>query len=292
MQKIIPHLWYDTQAQDAVQLYTSVFDDSKITHSSVIHDTPSGDAGIFNFVLAGQEFMAINAGPYFKFTPAVSFMVMCSTKEEVDQKWKKLAEGGQELMPLGEYPFSKWFGWTNDRFGLSWQIMLTDQPITQKIVPMLMFVGEQNGKASEAIHFYTSIFKHAKIGDMMKREQNEEPDKKGSVKYARFTLENLEFAAMDSAYDHQFTFNEAVSFIVKCENQEEIDYFWEKLSADPKAEQCGWLKDKYTLSWQVTPTDMDTMMVEGTPEQIDRVTQAFLKMKKFDVQKLKEAYKG
>ncbi len=87
-----------------------------------------------------------------------------------------------------------------------------------------------------------------------------------------------------------FKFNESISFMVHCDTQEEIDYYWEKLSADPRAEQCGWLEDKYGLSWQIVPTIMDEMMRDSDPKKLARVTEAFLKMKKFDIAKLKQAY--
>ena len=97
---------------------------------------------------------------------------------------------------------------------------------------------------------------------------------------------------MDSARDHGFSFNEAISFMVGCDNQEEIDYYWDRLSAVPEAEQCGWLKDKFGVSWQVVPSVLDQMLTKGTPEQIARVTQAFLPMKKFDLAELEKAYEG
>jgi predicted 3-demethylubiquinone-9 3-methyltransferase (glyoxalase superfamily) len=97
---------------------------------------------------------------------------------------------------------------------------------------------------------------------------------------------------MDSAHKHDFAFNEAVSLLVQCDSQAEIDDYWGKLSAVPEAEQCGWLKDKYGVSWQIAPTAMEEMMSQGTPEQIERVTQAFLPMKKFDLAKLQAAYEG
>ena len=153
MQKITPHLWFDKEAKEAAEFYVSVFPNSKITNITTLHDTPSGDADSISFELNGQPFMAISAGPLFKF-------------------------------------------------------------------------------------------------------------------------------------------NESISFMIPCETQAEIDYYWEKLSADPKAEQCGWLKDKYGLSWQVVPTVMSEIMKKGTPEQITRVTQAFLKMKKFDIAELQRAYEG
>jgi predicted 3-demethylubiquinone-9 3-methyltransferase (glyoxalase superfamily) len=107
-----------------------------------------------------------------------------------------------------------------------------------------------------------------------------------------FTLEGQWFAAMDSAHEHNFRFNEAISFMVNCATQEEIDYYWGKLSTVPEAEQCGWLKDKFGLSWQIVPTELDAMMRDGTPEHIARVTEAFLKMKKFDLAELCKAYQG
>jgi predicted 3-demethylubiquinone-9 3-methyltransferase (glyoxalase superfamily) len=122
--------------------------------------------------------------------------------------------------------------------------------------------------------------------------KGEEPDKEGAVRYAQFSLAGREFGAMDSAREHKFAFNEAISFIVPCDTQDEIDYFTEKLSADPKAEQCGWLKDKYGLSWQITPTVLQELMDGDDKKRTERVTQAFLKMKKFDIAALKQAAAG
>ena len=110
--------------------------------------------------------------------------------------------------------------------------------------------------------------------------------------FTDFMLEGQWFAARDSAHAHNFKFNEAISLMVNCDTQEEIDYYWEKLSAVPKAEQCGCLKDKFGISWQIVPTAMDKMMRDGSPEQIARVTQAFLKMKKFDLTELRKAHQG
>ena len=170
--------------------------------------------------------------------------------------------------------------------------MNSGQPITQKIIPTLMFVGDVCGKAEEAIRFYATVFDDAKVGDIMRYEKGEEPDKEGTVKYAPFQLEGQRFAAMDSARMHDFNFNEAVSLIVHCENQAEIDRYWAALSAVPASEQCGWLKDRYGVSWQIVPTRMDEMLKDKDPEKLARVTEAFLKMKKFDIAKLEEAYEG
>jgi Uncharacterized protein conserved in bacteria len=293
MQKITPHLWFDKEAKEAAKFYTSVFEDSKINNTTTIHNTPSGSADIVEIELLGQEFMLISAGPLFKFNPSISFLVACKTKNEVDALWVKLSEGGTALMELGEYPFSERYGWVQDRYGLSWQVMfMGGRRTTQKITPTLMFVGKQSGKAEGAINFYASVFHNAKVGDILRYNKGEEPDKEGTIKHAAFALEGQEFAAMDSARVHNFTFNEAISLIVHCETQEEIDYYWGKLSADPKAEQCGWLKDTYGVSWQIVPTIMDEMLRDRDKERLARVTEAFLKMKKFDIDVLVKVYKG
>ena len=293
MQTITPHLWFDKEAKEAAELYVSIFKGSKIKSQTTLHNTPSGSVDLLAIELLGQEFKLISAGPLFRFTPAVSFLVACETKQQVDVLWKELSKGGSALMELGEYPFSERYGWTTDRYGLSWQVMfMGDREIEQRITPTLMFVGKQCGKAEEAINFYASVFRNAKIGHILRYGKNEEPDQAGTIKHAGITLDGQSLAVMDSARAHNFTFNEAISFIVPCDNQEEIDYFWSKLSADRTAEQCGWLKDKFGLSWQIVPTVMDEMLRAKDETKLAGVTEAFLKMKKFDIAKLKEAYGG
>lgn len=293
MQRIATHLWYDTAAGEAAQLYTSVFDNSAIVAVTTLRDTPSGDAEVVSFVLAGQPFMAISAGPLFRFNPSVSFRVDCESGDEVDALWDRLGEGGEVLMPLDAYPFSRRYGWLKDRYGLSWQLMPAgDRRITQRIVPTLMFVGGVCGRAEEAISFYTSVFDGAEMGHVQRRGRGEEPDTEGSIRHAAFTIQGVQFAAMDSARPHDFSFNEAISLMVICDTQEEIDHYWERLSAVPEAEQCGWLKDRYGLSWQIVPTAMERMMQDTDEQARARVTQAFLRMKKFDLARLEEAYQG
>jgi predicted 3-demethylubiquinone-9 3-methyltransferase (glyoxalase superfamily) len=298
MKKITPHLWFDKEARQAAEFYTSCFPDSKITNITTLHDTPSGDSDILSFELAGQPFMAISAGPLFKFNPSVSFTVNFDPSRDknargnLDALWEKLSPGGTVLMPLDKYPFSEHFGWVQDRYGLSWQLILSNPAGEERpvIIPSLLFVGDVAGKAEEAIRFYLSVFKDSRMGAVHRYGPGQEPDKEGTVMFADFMLEGQWFAATDSAHQHNFAFNEAISFLVRCDTQEEIDYYWSKLSAVPEAEQCGWLKDRYGLSWQISPAALDEMMKHGTRAQIDRVTQAFLPMKKFDIVKLKQAY--
>jgi predicted 3-demethylubiquinone-9 3-methyltransferase (glyoxalase superfamily) len=294
MQKITPHLWFDKEAKEAAGFYVAAFGDgSRVVHVSQIHDTPSGSVDIVSFEVGGLAFQAISAGPLFKFNPSISFHVKCRTGADVDSLWKRLSPGGQALMPLDAYPFSERFGWLQDTYGLSWQVISTGgEPITQRITPVLMYVGAVAGKAEEAIRFYASVFRSSSVGPLQHYGPGMAPEKEGMLQYGTVTLEGLECGAMDSAREHTFTFNEAVSLVVNCRNQDEIDYYWDKLSAVPAAEQCGWLKDKFGVSWQVGPIEMDDMLQKGTPEQIARVTQAFLKMKKFDLATLRTAYHG
>lgn len=293
MRGITPHLWFDREAVEAAEFYCSALPQSELTDVTTIHDTPSGDADVVSFQLWGQPFQAISAGPLFRFNPSVSFRLDCTTAEEVDKLWATLAQGGTTLMPLDSYPFSDRYGWIEDRYGLSWQIMHTgDDEVAQRITPTLLFVGEVCGKVEEALAFYTSVFPDSRVGDILRYGAGEEPDLAATIKHASFWLAGQRFAAMDSAHDHDFGFNEAVSLMVSCETQEEVDTYWDRLSAVPEAEACGWLKDRYGLSWQIVPAGMDDMLRTGTKEQAARVTAAFLGMKKLDLAALRQAYKG
>jgi predicted 3-demethylubiquinone-9 3-methyltransferase (glyoxalase superfamily) len=293
MNRIIPHLWYDKEAREAAELYVSVIPDSSIRKVNTIRNTPSGDCDIVSFELAGQNFMAISAGPLFKFTPAISFQVRCSSFREVDAMWGKLSKNGSVMMELGAYQFSERFGWCADRFGLSWQIMHAPaSEIGQRITPFLMFVGANCGKAEEASHFYTSVFHNSKFTVQARHGKNGAPEKEGTIQYGRVTLEHMEFAVMDSALPHPFALNEAISFLVNCESQKEIDYYSGKLSSVPEAEVCGWVKDRYGVSWQISPAVLDTMLSDKDPQRVDRVTEAFLQMKRFDLKKLQDVFDG
>lgn len=291
MQKIVPHLWFDKEAKEAATFYTSLFSNSKINSVTHITDTPSGDSDIVTFSLNDQDFMAISAGPIFKFNPSVSFFVVFDNEKEIEAMWNKLIEGGKALMPFQAYPWATKYGWLEDKYGLSWQLSMSEHhKMEKKITPLLMFTQKMSGKTKEAVEFYTQIFPGSKI-DMLVPYEEGEGDTPGFIKHSRFTLSGINFMAMDSSGPHQFVFNEAISFVVSCDTQKEIDYYWEKLSADPESEQCGWLKDKYGVSWQIVPSKMGELM-SGDPETTQRVTQAFLKMKKFDIAALERAYEG
>jgi predicted 3-demethylubiquinone-9 3-methyltransferase (glyoxalase superfamily) len=305
MQKITPFLWFDDSAEEAVNFYISVFKSSKsgnATHydeaGAEVSGRPQGSVMSIPFQLNGQEFIALNGGPIFKFNPSVSFFLNFDPSQEenarkhLDDTWEKLSEGGTALMPLDKYPFSERYGWIQDKYGISWQLILTNPEGEKRpfIVPSFLFVGAVCGKAEEASDFYLSLFKHAKRGIIARYPQGMEPDKEGTIMYTDFMIEKQWFAAMDSAHPHDFNFNEAISFVVNCENQKEVDFLWEKLSAVPESEQCGWLKDKYGLSWQIVPTELGKLMSDPDQEKSQRVMKAMLQMKKIEIEGLREAY--
>jgi predicted 3-demethylubiquinone-9 3-methyltransferase (glyoxalase superfamily) len=272
---IYPCLWFDGNAKEAATLYCSVFNDSVITAENPI---------VVTFESVGQKFMCLNGGPQFKFNASISFFVVCETEAEVDNAWKCLLEGGTVLMPLGKYEWSAKYGWLQDRYGVNWQLSFGKlEDIGQKFTPVLMFAGNQNGKAEQAFQFYTSVFDDSSIRSILRYNKGEN-EVEEAVKHAQFILGKHLFMAMDSSLSHQFGFNEAISFVVECETQDEIDYYWDRLSAVPEAEQCGWLKDQFGVSWQIVPNILGKLMSD--PSKSERVVKAFLKMKKFEIDTL------
>ncbi|WP_337868747.1 VOC family protein [Meiothermus sp.] len=297
MFKIVPNLWFDKEAEEAARFYCNAIPGSRINSLVVLRDTPSGDCDLVSFELAGQPFMAISAGPLFKFNPSTSFILNFDpsqgrTRQDLEALWNKLLPGGSVLMPLQAYPFAPLYGWIQDRYGLSWQLILSDPGGEARpfITPALLFVGEVCGKAEEAQDFYTSVFPNARRGATMRYPAGMAPEREGTLMYSEFMLAGQWFAAMDSAYPHNFAFNEAISFMIYCDTQAEIDHYWTRLSAVPEAEQCGWLKDRYGLSWQVVPRALEQMLQDPDPERVNRVNQAVLQMKKLELAELQKAY--
>lgn len=290
MQKIIPHLWFDKEAVEAVNWYVSLFDNSSIESIVTLTDTPSGDTVAIYFELSNQRFNAINGGPYFSLNQSISLMVSCDSVDEVNRLHAQLSDGGIELMKLDEYPFSKLYTWVQDKYGLNWQLFYNEgRKKLPKIRPTLLFSGKMCGKAEKALEYYESVFENFQIGEISKYKSGEATDNRAIINYAEVNLNGSQILMMDNAMGGDFTFNEAFSLIILCENQEEIDYYWEKLSFVPEAEQCGWLKDQYGISWQIVPKMMIETMANGSNEEIKRVTKAFLKMKKLNIVALENA---
>jgi predicted 3-demethylubiquinone-9 3-methyltransferase (glyoxalase superfamily) len=275
---IHPCLWYDGNAKAAADFYCSLFPGSK-----VITDTPM----VVNFEINGQKFMGLNGGPMFKFNPSISFFIISESDDEINELYKKLTDGGMIMMPLDKYDWSERYAFVQDRFGLAWQIMKGKySDVNQKIVPSFLFAGISFGKAEAAVKFYAQVFPQSSINGILLYQENEGPAA-GTVKHSQFTLDNKVFMAMDGFGEHKFAFNEAISFVVECKDQEEIDYYWNQLIADGGQEsRCGWLKDKFGVSWQIIPSILGKLM---TGPAAPKVMQAFMKMKKFIIADLEKA---
>ncbi len=279
MQRIVPNLWFDGNAQEAVEFYASAFPNGEIISTEYYPKTAEEGLADFQKNLAGKvltiefrlgdlEFVAVNAGPEFKPNASISIMVNfdpsrdAQARENLDNLWGKLIDGGKALIEIGEHPFSKRYGWVQDKYGFTWQLILTnpDGEPRPQMIPSLLFGGTAQNRAEEAINFYTKLFSDAKLGTFVPYPEDHLPVKKGSVMFADFMLAEQWFAAMDSAVEQSFSFNEALSLSVACKDQAEIDALWAKLSTVPEAEQCGWCKDAYGVSWQIVPENMQELM--------------------------------
>lgn len=302
MQKIVPNLWFDSEAETAAKLYTEAFAEAKILGverypkaAEEVSGKPAGSVMTVEFSMGGYKIVGLNGGPIFRPNPLMSFIVNFDpgkdkeARAKLDRAWEKLSEGGKVLMELDKYFFSEYYGWVEDRFGVSWQLILTDPKGDERplIVPSIMFVGKVAGRAEEAMKFYLSVFRESKLGSVNRYPAGSEPDKEGTLMYADFQIEKQWFATMDSAREHQFQFNEGVSLMILCKDQEEIDYYWEKLTEGGEESQCGWLRDKFGFSWQVVPEGFEEMMKE--PGMAEKGMAAFLKMKKIEIAELKRA---
>jgi predicted 3-demethylubiquinone-9 3-methyltransferase (glyoxalase superfamily) len=293
-QKITPFLWFDNNAEEAAHFYVSVFPGSEITtltrygnEGAKASGQAAGSVMTVAFCIEGFEMVAINGGPVFEINPSVSFFVNCKLVNEIDTLWAKLSDGGEALMELDKYPFAEKYGWVQDRYGVSWQLIIQQRP--QKITPCFMFSGVQHLMAEKAIGFYTSVFNDSEVLHLERYVAGQGPE--GAVVHGKFTLAGQEFVAMDSHAHMPIDFNPALSMVVSCNNQSEIDHFWEKLSqgGNPAAQQCGWLEDKFGLSWQVIPSVWVKIMSKNNPDQTEKAMKAILGMKKIDLDTILKA---
>ena len=290
IQKITPFLWFDTQTEEAVSYYTSIFKDSKIESIHRYDEGPmQGKVLTAVFQLEGQQFMALDGGPHYQFTPAISFFINCESLEETDRLFELLSAGGPVLMPLQAYPFSERFAWIADKYGVSWQLNFGARD--QKITPFLMFVGEQHGKAEEAFNLYISLFENSSVLNVERHGAGDDGPE-GTVKHAVFSLYGQEFMAIDSHLPHPFTFSGAISFFVNCEGQDEVNQLWDTLTQGGEEQMCGWLVDRYGITWQIIPTALIEMLTDPDSEKSKRATEAMLKMRKIEIGEIKRAYIG
>jgi predicted 3-demethylubiquinone-9 3-methyltransferase (glyoxalase superfamily) len=275
---IHPCLWFDGHAKAAAEFYCSIIKDSKI-----MIDTPM----VVIFESGGKKIMGLNGGPMFTINPSISLFILCESIDETNELWNKLADGGKVMMPIDKYPWSERYGWVQDKFGMTWQVSVVYKEGDKlQLTPSLLFTGKQFGRAEEAIKLYTSLFKNSSINPLIHYPEGDA--NAGKVMFSEFKLDEYPLIAMDGPGEHGYTFNEAVSLVVNCDTQEEIDYFWEKLTADGGQESmCGWLKDKFGVSWQIVPSIIGKLMTD--PEKGPGAMQALMKMKKIDIETMVNA---
>jgi predicted 3-demethylubiquinone-9 3-methyltransferase (glyoxalase superfamily) len=266
-------------AAEATDFYLQAFGEGRILQSNPI---------VTLIELSGQNFMLLNDGTASVPNAAFSFMVTSDTPEETERYHHILSEGGQVFMPLDKYDWSVSYSWVQDKYGVSWQLYTGEKNVlSQKFAPSLMFTGANAGKAREALQYYTRLFPNSETEAIMEYT-GEDGDTAGLIKHAQFTINGLLLTAMDSSAAHNAEFNEATSLVVNCDTQEEIDVYWDKLTADGGREvMCGWLRDKYGLSWQIVPRNIGELVTD--PERGPRVLEAVMKMKKLIIADLVNA---
>jgi predicted 3-demethylubiquinone-9 3-methyltransferase (glyoxalase superfamily) len=295
---IVPCLWLDDQAETAERFYLGVFPNGR--HVALSRYPQSGDnpAGkppgsvlTVELEIAGQRFTALNGGPVFSINPSVSFFVETDEVGDTERLFGALADGGEALMPLGAYPWSERYGWTKDRFGVSWQVMTRRQPAGSiGIAPCLMFAGPQSGRAAEALATYASLLPGGRVELIERYAPHEGPE--GAVKHGRCLVAGQSLIAMDSHIDHGITFDEGVSLQLFCDDQAEIDHYWAALSEGGAPGPCGWLKDRFGLSWQIVHRGILAWMASPDADARDRAFHAMMRMQKPDVAALQAAFEG
>lgn len=278
-EQITPCLWFDNQAAEAAALYCSVFTDAKIVAQSPI---------VYSINVSGHSFTLLDGGPMYKPNPSISFFYICESNEEIDRIWNAFSKGGMVIIPMGKYPWSEKYGLLTDKYGIAWQLALGKvSDVGQKITPCLLFTGKQYGRADEAIAHYSSVFKDPKVDGILRYTANELPDQEGKVKHAQIVLNGQKFMLMENVQKHDFTFSEGVSLTIHCKTQEEIDYYWEKLTESGQESMCGWLKDKFGVSWQIIPTILNEIMSD--PAKAGKAAQAFMSMRKLNIEQIVHA---
>lgn len=276
---IYPCLILKGRATEAASFYSNTFNDVVITDTNPV---------VTQLKIGEQKLMLLNDGPPTMPNPSISFMVSSPTEQETDRYWEKLSEGGEVIMPLDTYEWSRKYGWIQDKFGVSWQLITASEgDVGQRISPTLMFTGTNAGKAREAINLYTGLFPESGITGILNYSDGDGDDT-SFVKHSQFTIDGYLLIAMDSSSDHSHVFNDAISFVVDCESQQMIDLYWQCLVDNGGSElACGWLKDKYGIRWQILPDSLGALMSD--PMKGARVMQALFQMKKINVAELENA---
>jgi predicted 3-demethylubiquinone-9 3-methyltransferase (glyoxalase superfamily) len=270
---IYPCLWFDINAKDVAVYYCDIFKNGKLLSENSITSY---------FEIMGTKFLALNGGKTFKVNQAISYYVYCNGNDEISRLYDKLSEGGKILMPLNTYPWSNKYAWIADKYGVNWQLDIANIESEQKILPSMLFANAKMNSVREAINQYLSIFPNSKL--ILESPCPPEMNMAKAILFAQYSLSGFLFNSMSSNFNHAFDFTPGNSFVIECENQEEIDFYWEKLGEEGFYSQCGWLQDKCGISWQIVPKILSKLMSD--PAKAPKVVEAYMKMQKFIIDDL------
>ncbi len=274
---IYPCLWFYNKAKAAAEFYVSVFPNSKIHQDTGL---------VCSFEVMGTKLIGLNGGPKYKVNKAVSYFVYCGNGVNIDELYAQLKEGGEVLFPLDKYDWSPRYAWVQDKFGVNWQLDIEPINHQQKIVPCLLFSKSDVGRVREALGHYLSRFPNSRA--LMEYPFPPQAGKKeGALLFAQVKLGDFILNLMSGRPDQGDAFSPGNSLVIECQNQAEIDLYWEALGKEGRYDMCGWLVDKFGHSWQVVPAVLPQLMAD--PVKGPRVVQAFLKMQKFDIAALEKA---
>lgn len=298
-QRITVNIWCDREAEAAGEFYAAVLPATTTQVSSRYPDAGlpdfqadfAGEALTVDVTVDGQRLVLINAGDEFRPNPTVSPALLFDTardpdaRQRLDAVWRRLVDGGEILLPLGDYPFSPHYGWVRDRYGVGWHLITTERSGVRQpmLSPALMFCGAAQNRAEAAVEFYTGLLPASQISSVLRYPEDVGPAKAGTVMFADFTLARQRFIAMDSVAERDYGFDPGMSLQIDCADQAEIDRLWQALSAVPESEQCGWCIDEFGLSWQVVPAAMEELI--DSPGAYE----AMLEMTKIEIAALRAA---
>ncbi len=278
-------LWIDGAPQETADFYLDIFDKSEQKRSlrfvEDIHGRP-GEIATIELNLAGSEFILLNGGPEFTPTPAISYVINCEDNTQLENVWQRLSADGTVLMEFQEYPEIGLFGWVEDRYGFSWQVKIGEG--AQSITPCIMFANERYEKAQEAVTEWLTIFGGGTDFRLLNDDQ--------TTQLTGFHLYDQSFLTMDSPEEHKFGFSMANSFYIYCEDQDEIDRLWESVTNEGTEYPCGWMMDKFGISWQTVPRDLSDLLDDHHFEKAYQTTLALYKMKKIDIEKLRSVHRN
>ena len=267
-QLITPAIWCDGTADEAARFYADVFREGSVVEQVPGYASTVSIHGFRLSLMSGDD----QGAPNPSISCILNFDPLLFGGEEqarayLDELYERLSAGGV-LTELGEYSFSPRYAWVRDRFGMTWQLMLTDPAGEPRpfILPSFMFGGTNHANAKEATDAWIALFDDAHRGALRRYEEGG-PMEAGAVMFTDFTLRGTWMAAMDSGAFHDFTFTPGVSMIVSCRDQEEIDRYWTGLSAVPEAERCGWCVDRWGVSWQVAPRNIAGLMADAATRE-------------------------